>query len=394
MTRRASKAQPAQPAQGLFVEQGALAAMIEACVRQVLEEELTRHIGAGPYERTEGRRGQRNGNKPRTMRTAVGRLHFDVPQVRQGGWRPSVFERYQRSDRALVAALQEMVVQGVSTRRVSAVLEEMAGFEVSAATVSRAMAELDEEIARWRSRRLDERQYPYLIIDARYEKVRVAGRVRSQTVLMAAGITDEGRRELLGFWTGDSESEATWSEVFMDLKRRGLEGVELVVSDAHGGIRAALARQMQGAAWQRCRVHLMREMMAKVQWRDYKELAADLRAIFVSENAGRCLEVAGEVADKWERRAPRMAAALRAGIEDCLVAKSLGPRLWRRLGSTNMLERLMREIKRRTRVVGAFPNVAALERLVGALAIETDEAWACEPARYLALDRENRIEEN
>ena len=181
--------------------------------------------------------------------------------------------------------------------------------------------------------------------------------------------------------------------------RPGLEGVELVVSDAHGGIRAALARRMQGVAWQRCRVHLMREMMKKVQWRDYKELAVDLRAIFVSEDAGRCLEVAGEVADKWERRRPKMAAALRAGIEDCLVAKSLGPLLWRRLGSTNMLERLMRELKRRTRLVGAFPNTASLERLTGALAIEIDEAWAhvrrsrakawCEPARYLALDREN-----
>jgi transposase-like protein len=363
--------------------------MIQTCVREVLDEQLARHVGAAPYERTVERRGQRNGVKPRTMNTAVGRLHFDVPQVRQGGFRPTVFERYQRSDRALVAALQEMVVQGVSTRRVGVVLEEMAGFEVSSATVSRAMAELDEEIARWRGRRLDEHQWPYLIIDARYEKVRVAGRVRSQAVLVVAGITDEGRRELLGFWTGDSESEATWSEVFMDLKRRGLEGVEWVVSDAHGGIRAALARRMQGVAWQRCRVHLMREMMAKVGWRDYKELAADLAAIFVSQDKGRCLEVAGEVAEKWERRAPKMAAALRAGVEDCLTAKALGPVLWRRLGSTNMLERLMKELKRRTRTVGAFPNTASLERLIGALTIEIDEAWACEPARYLALDREN-----
>jgi len=389
MARMTSKTQPAEPAQGLFVESGALAAMIEIGVRRVLEEELVRHVGAARYERTAERRGQRNGTKPRTMRTTVGELHFEVPQVRQGGFRPSVFERYQRSDRALVAALQEMVVQGVSTRRVGAVLEEMAGFEVSSATVSRAMAELDEELARWRGRRLDEHPYVYLIIDARYEKARVGGRVRSQAVLVVAGITDEGRRELLGFWTGDSESEATWSEVFGDLKRRGLSGVELVVSDAHGGIRAALARRMQGVAWQRCRVHLMREMMAKVQWRDYKELAADLRAIFVSADAGRCLQVAGEVADKWEPRAPKMATALRAGAEDCLVAKSLGPMLWRRLGSTNMLERLMRELKRRTRTVGAFPNVASLERLVGALAIEIDEAWSCEPARYLALDRDH-----
>jgi len=388
MARKTSKPQSAESAQGLFVEPGMMAAMIETCVRNVLEEELTRHIGAAPYERTAARRGQRNGTKPRTMRTAVGELHFEVPQVRQGGFRPSVFERYQRSDKALVSAMQEMVVQGVSTRRVSAVLESMAGFEVSSATVSRAMVELDEEIARWRGRRLDEHEYPYLIIDARYEKVRVGGRVRSQAVLVAAGISDEGRRELLGFWTGDSESEATWSEVFMDLKRRGLKGVEMIVSDAHQGIRAAVGRRFQGVAWQRCRVHLMRELMKKVDWRDYKELAADLRAIFVSEDRGRCLEVAGEVADKWQSRRPKVAAALREGIEDCLTAKPLGPRLWRRLGSTNMLERLMRELKRRTRVVGAFPNMASLERLVGALAIEMDDAWACEPMRYLALDRE------
>jgi putative transposase len=284
MTRRSSKAQDPQEGQRLFIDEGALAGMIQACVRQVLEEEVTRHIGADPYERSECRRGHRNGTKPRTMQTAVGRLHFEVPQVRQGGFRPSVFERYQRSDRALVAALQEMVVQGVSTRRVATVLEEMAGFEVSATTVSRSMAELDEEIARWRGRPLDEHEYPYLIIDARYEKVRVNGRVISQAVLVAAGINDEGRRELLGFWRGDSESEATWSEVLIDLKRRGLKGVELVVSDAHAGIRAALGRHLQGASWQRCRVHLMREMLKKVGWRDYRELAADLRAIYVSED--------------------------------------------------------------------------------------------------------------
>lgn len=383
MARRTSKAQDPGSGQRLFVEEGALAGMIQACVREVIEEELTRHLGAGAYERSPGRRGHRNGTKPRTMNTAVGRLRFDVPQAREGGFRPSVFERYQRSDKALVAAMQEMVVQGVSTRRVGAVLEQMAGFEVSAATVSRAMGELDEQIARWRGRRLDEATWPYLIIDARYEKVRVGGRVRSQAVLIAAGINDSGRRELLGLWTGDSESEATWGEVLGELKRRGLQGVQMVVSDAHRGIRAAVDRHLQGAAWQRCRVHLMRELLRRVGWRNYKELAADLRGIFVSEDARRCIEVAGEVADKWERRQPKMSAALREGIGDCLTAKTLPGRLWRRLNSTNMVERLMRELKRRTRVVGVFPNVAALERLVGAVLLEIDEDWSSEAARYI-----------
>jgi len=360
--------------------------MIQSCVREVIEEELTEHVGAGPYERTPARRARRNGTKPRTMKTAVGDLEFAVPQVREGGFQPSVFERYQRSDKALVAAMQEMVVQGVSTRRVGAVLDEMAGFKVSATTVSRAMAELDEQIASWRGRRLDEVAWPYLVIDARYEKVRVKGRVRSQAVLIAAGINELGRRELLGLWVGDSESEATWSEVLTDLKRRGLSGVEMVISDAHRGIRSALERLLQGVAWQRCRVHLMRELLKKVDWRDHKELAADLRSIFVSEDAERCREVAVEVAEKWERRRPKMSAALRAGIDDCLTAKTLEPRLWRRLNSSNMIERLMRELKRRTRVVGVFPNVAALERLVGAVLLEIDDAWAAEPARYLVLE--------
>ena len=364
MARSKSRTQDPVGGQRLFVDEGALAGMIQTCVREVIEEELAQHLGAAPYERTPERRGRRNGTKPRTMKTAVGELRFDVPQVREGGWRPSVFERYQRSDRALVAAMQEMVVQGVSTRRVGTVLEEMAGFEISATTVSRAMAELDEQLARWR------------------------GRARSQAVLIASGINELGRRELLGLWTGDSESEATWSQVLMDLKRRGLGGVEMVISDAHGGIRAALARHLQGTVWQRCRVHMMRELLAKADWRDYKELAADLRAIFVSEDAVRCLEVAGEVADKWEGRRPAMSAALRAGIEDCLAAKALGPKLWRRLSTTNMLERLMREIKRRTRVVGVFPNVAALERLVGAVILEIDDAWAAEPMRYVVLEKE------
>ena len=390
MASRNSKAHAPQAGQRLFVDEGALAAMVQICVRQTLEEELRSHLGAAHYERTPERRGRRNGTKPRTMKTAIGELHFDVPQVREGGFRPSVFERYQRSDRALVAAMQEMVVQGVSTRRVGTVLEQMAGFEVSATTVSRSMVELDEQIARWRGRRLDACAWPYLIIDARYEKARVNGRVVSQAVLVAAGINEHGRREVLGLWSGDSESEATWSEVMTDLKRRGLGGVQMVVSDAHRGIRAALARHMQGTAWQRCRVHLMRELLRKVSWRDYKELAADLRAIFVSEDGARCLEVAGEVAERWQGRAPKMAKALREGIEDCLTAKALDPRRWRRLNSTNMLERLMRELKRRTRVVGVFPGPASMERLIGAVLMEMDDAWASEPTRYLVLEEDGR----
>jgi transposase-like protein len=372
--------------QRLFVDEGALARMIESAVRLTLEEQMDRHIGAGAYERTSSRRGYRNGSKPRTMKTAVGNLHFDVPQARDGGFRPSIFERYQRSDRAFVAAMQEMVVQGVSTRRVGKVLEEMAGFEVSAATVSRAMAELDEEIARFRSRPLSAHEYPFIVVDARYEKVRVNGRVVSQAVLVVAGITDEGRREMLGYWLADSESESTWSEAFADLKRRGMQGVSFVISDAHRGIRAAVERHFQGAVWQRCRVHFKRELYKKVHWRDQKELMADVKAIFVSDEREQCLRAARDVADRWRERAPRVARAIEEGVEDCLAVQALPCNVRRRLKSTNMIERQMREFKRRTRVVSIFPNVAAAERMFGALIIELDELWATEPKRYINTD--------
>lgn len=387
MASKASKAQAGAPGQGLFVDAGVLARMIELSVRTVLDEEMANHLAAQRYERTEGRRGHRNGTKPRTMKTAVGALRFDVPQVREGGFQPSVFERYQRSDKALVAAMQEMVIQGVSTRKVGTVLESMAGFALSATTVSRASAQLEEEIERFRQRPLGECEWPYLIIDARYEKVRRGGRIVSQAVLVVAGISDEGRRRILGWSVGDSESEATWSELLCGLKRRGLRGVEMVVSDAHGGIRAALARHMQGAAWQRCQVHLMRELIGKVSYKNHAELARDLKAVFAGPSREQCRAVAGEVAGKWRSRAPSVAALLEGAIEDCLSVQELDAGLRRRLKSTNMLERLMRELKRRTRVVSIFPSPDSLDRLIGALLIEIDEDWQVEPTRYLVLDR-------
>lgn len=386
MARNKDIAQEEMPAQGLFVEPGMLARLVETTVRQALEAELTQYLGAGPYERTEERRGLRNGTKPRRMKTTLGELSFDVPQARDGGFRPTLFERYQRSDQALVAALQEMVVAGVSTRRVAAVLQEMAGFEVSATTVSRTMAELDDQLEAFRTRRL-EREYPFVLIDARYEKVRVAGRVRSQAVLIAAGINEEGQREILSYALGDSESEATWSELLAGLKKRGLKGVCWVISDAHAGIRAALGRHFQGVRWQRCRVHLMRELLAKAPSRDYRELSRDLRAIFHGEQRELCLRVAREVADKWDARAPKMSRALREGIEDALAVWDLPGELRRRLNSTNMLERQMRELKRRTRVVTIFPGEAACLRLIGARLLETHEDWAAESRSYLNMER-------
>jgi putative transposase len=367
---------------------GILASMISTTLQTTLREEMDRYLGAGHYERSDQRRGWRNGVKPRTIKTGVGLVKLEVPQARDGGFRTTLFDRYQRSDRALVAAMQEMVVKGVSTREVSAILEELAGFEVSAATVSRAMAELDEQIHAFFSRRLDEHTYPFVVIDARYEKVRSgpgAGRVRSHAVLVAAGINDQGRREVLALATGDSESAQTWGDLFKSLKERGLSGVELVVSDAHGGIRAALDKHMQGASWQRCRVHLMREMMNKVSWRDRDELAKDLRSIYANEDPQRCMQVAAEVGEKWRGRAAKMAQALLEGVEDTLTVLTLAPRLVRKLHSTNMLERVMQEIKRRTKKIRIFPNEASCFRLVGAVLMELDEKWSTQVC-YLNLD--------
>jgi putative transposase len=228
--------------------------------------------------------------------------------------------------------------------------------------------------------------YMYLIVDARYEKVRRGKQVSSMAVLIVAGIRADGRRELLALSTGDSESKETWGELFAGLKRRGLKGVELVVSDAHLGIRAAVDKHFQGVLWQRCKVHLMREMLRKVSWKDYKELARDLRSIYASAERNQCLRVAEEVASKWQERAPRMSKALREGVEDTLAVWSLPPERRRKLNSTNMLERIMKELKKRSRNVGSFPNEQSCKRLIGAILLEMQDRWDNEPQRYLNMD--------
>jgi putative transposase len=279
-----------------------------------------------------------------------------------------------------------MYFQGVSTRKVAAVLEELGGFSLSATTVSKVAAELDEQIEEFRSRRLDRCGWLSLVVDARYEKVRRAGRIVSVAVLIVSGVNDRGRREVLTWRLGDGESEDTWREMFGELKRRGVSGVEMVTSDAHKGIRAAMDREFAGVAWQRCRTHFMREMLGKVSHRDRAALASDLGAAFRCESRAMALEAAREVAERWRDRSPRVASAIEEGFEQCLTVCELPPAHRRRLHSTNMLERVMRTLKQRTRVVGIFPNDASLDRLVGAVLIEIDEAWQCERMRYLVMD--------
>jgi putative transposase len=364
--------------------------LLEAVVNAGMREEVAAHVGAGEHERAEGRRGYRNGTKPRTLRTRVGELALSVPQVRgcdAGPYQPGMFNRWQRSERALLVACGEMYFQGVSTRNVQAVLEEMCGLEVSAATVSRVAAELDERLASFRDRRLDHTGWAYLMLDARYEKVRVDGRVVSQAVLVTVGFTAAGRREVLDWRVADSEGEQHWGDVFRSLKDRGLRGVSLVVSDAHRGIRAAVARHFQGAAWQRCRVHFKREMGRKVSYKRLKELNRDLAAVFAPGERAECLRRGEEMAARWEAASPAVAAMLRAGLEDCLAVFAGFPEHHRRrLASTNLLENIMKRLKKRTRVVGVFPNRASCDRLSGAQLLELHEQWQTEPNPYFNME--------
>jgi len=368
-------------------DQDILKAMLRVMIREVMQEELSRHLGAEQYERTSGRTGHRNGYKPRTLNTRVGKLKFEVPQVRgTDPYRPMFFERWQRSERALLVTCAEMYFMGVSTRKVGRILEEMGGFSLSAATVSKIAAELDEKIEEFRSRTLGDRTWPFLLVDARYEKVRHAGRIVSRAVLVVAGVNDDGQREILTWRLGDSESEQTWSEVFGELKRRGLSGVELVVSDGHEGIRAALQRAFPQAAWQRCRVHFIRNILSKCSHKDRIALINDIRAAFKLTDRNLALETARELAVRWRGKYAKVAKQLEEHFEECLAVMEFPTRHRRRLHSTNMLERLMREIKRRTRVVGIFPNEASCDRLVGAMLIEYHELWQGQRARFIRME--------
>ena len=374
-------------AQELFQQKDGAARLLEELLNAAMQTEVSEQLGAQRHERSPRRQGWRNGSKPRKLKTRVGELELRVPQVRHGEpYHPSMFARWQRSERALLVACAEMYFQGVSTRRVQQVLDQMCGCQVSAMTVSRVAAELDEKLAEFRGRRLEQHEYPYLMIDARYEKIRRQGGIVSEAVLVASGFNEQGQREILDWRNGDSESEDTWGELFRQLKERGLRGVRLIVSDAHGGIVAALGKHFQGVRWQRCRVHFKREAARKVSHREYREVLGDLAAVFAGEGKQKCLDLGEEMAQKWEPRRPPVAAMLREGLEDCLTVLDFPEGHRRRLGSTNMLERLMKTLKQRTRVVGVFPNRASCERLIGAMLLERHEKWQLETRPYFNME--------
>jgi putative transposase len=350
--------------------------IVERVLQEMLEAEMTEHIGAAPYERTDKRTGQRNGYKARSLRTRVGTLSLLVPQDREGTFSTRLFSRYQRNEKALVLALMEMYVEGVSTRKVKDITEELCGTSFSKSLVSSLATRLDSELGAWRSRPLEGEAYPYLFVDARYEKARTNGRVVSQGVLIVCAVREDGMREILAVEVADTESEATYHELFRSLKRRGLKGVKLVVSDDHEGLKSAIGRHFQGAAHQRCQVHYTRNLLGMVSFAKRKELGADLRAIFAAASRAQAVAMASEIAQKWRGKGyEKVAEHLEEHIEECLTCLAFPESHQRRIRTTNGLERLNQEIKRRTRVVRIFPNPGACLRLVTALCVEQSEEW-------------------
>jgi transposase-like protein len=357
--------------------------LVERTVQAILEAEMTAHLGAERHERTEGRSGYRNGTKPRTLVTRVGTLQLAVPQDRDGTFSTELFARYQRSEQALVATLLEMYIHGVSTRKVAAITEELCGTSFSKSQVSALAGRLDAELSAWRRRPL-EQTYPYLSVDARYEHVRLDGRVVSQGVLLVAGIRGDGVREVLAVEVADTESEASYQALFRSLKERGLRGVELVTSDDHRGLRAAITRHFQGASWQRCQVHVTRNLLAQVSRVQRRALADDLRGIFAAGTRTQALAAAQEAADRWRATHPAVATRLEEELEEALTCLAFPAEHRARIRTTNGLERLNQELKRRTRVVRIFPSPASLLRLVTALAMEQSEEWVS-GRRYLDM---------
>lgn len=362
-----------------------LRAMLGQMMQAAIQAEFDRFMGAGPWERTGERRGWRNGSKRRRLHTRVGTIELRIPKDREGRFQPSLFERYQRSEKAFVLALVEMYIQGVSTRKVQKVVEQLCGVLVSASQVSALVKGLDGELETWRRRSLGGQKYPYLVVDAHYEKVRREGRVLSTAVLWVIGISETGYREHLGVWTGPSESRESWVRVFRDLTQRGLEGVEYVVSDEHAGLVQALGLYFPEAAHQRCQVHYMRNALSYVSTDAVRaELITGLRDAWAAPTREEARARITRLIDTMRPKVPKLAEWLEETAEQTLACYDLPAGVHRlRLRSTNSVEHDHADIRRRTRVVRIFPNDASLVRLASALAIERNEKWM--ERRYFAM---------
>jgi transposase-like protein len=358
--------------------------LIQAALQEVLEAEMTEALGAEKGERTEGRLGYRSGSYGRSLITRVGKIELKVPQDRQGRFSTELFERYQRSEKALVAALAEMYVQGVSTRKVKQVTEELVGHAFSASAISAINKRLDASLKAFCERRLKE-GFPYLILDARYERVREDGVIASQAVLIAIGVDWEGRRQVLAVELANRESRSSWKDFLEALKARGLHGVEFVISDDHPGLKKAIPEVLTGVFWQRCYVHFLRNALDYVPRRVDDDCLLELRWMYDRRDLAEVRRDLAAWLAKWSGKYPKLTGWVEENIEETLTYFRLPLAHRKHMKSTNMLERLNEEIRRRTYVVRIFPNAESCLRLVRALTVERHEAWL-EDHRYLNMD--------
>ena len=360
-------------------------AAAQTIYQALIEAELSSVIGAEPHQRTPNRLNQRNGHRPRVLTTTAGDLELAIPKLRVGSFFPSLLERRRRVDQALFAVVMEAYLHGVSTRKVDDLVRALgADSGISKSEVSRICADLDAEVGAFRDRSLAEQAFPYVFLDATYCKARVNHRVVSQAVVIATGVAADGRREVLGFSVGDSEDGAFWTAFLRSLKARGLGGVQLVISDAHEGLRQAIAAVLIGAAWQRCRVHFLRNLLAQVPKGHAEMVAAAIRTIFAQPKADMVRDQLDVIAGMLGRQFPKVENLLRAAEPDITAFADFPVPHWKKIWSTNPLERLNKEVKRRTDVVGVFPNPDALLRLAGAVLVEAHDEWAVAERRYLS----------
>jgi len=359
--------------------------LVQQAVNQFLQAELSEHLQADPGERTGERRGYRNGSYARRITTRVGTIELEVPRDRDGTFRTELFERFQRSERALVLALMDMVVHGVATRKVATITETLCGHSFSKSTVSRLSADLDAVVEAWRNRPLSGKKYPFVIADAMYIKVRREGRVRSTAVLIAVGIGEDGYREVLGVQTSISETRAAWSGFLGRLRERGLRGIDYTVSDAHEGLVDALREHVPRSTWQRCQAHFMRNVLDVTPKKHRDRMVTLLRQILHADTPGDAREALVRAQEEMQDSADKALSILETGFDDATSVIVLPEKYRRRLRTSNMLERLNEEVRRRERPIRIFPNEESALRLIGALLMEQHEAWVAS-RQYLDLD--------
>lgn len=358
--------------------------LLESVLNQILQAQVTEQLEAQRYERTENRQGYRNGSYPHQLHTRIGTITLSVPRIRGGKFTTELFARYQRSEQALILTMMEMVVNGVSTRKVAQVTEELCGTEFSKSTVADLCKRLDPIVTAWNHRPLSDSRFPFVLVDALYLKVREDGRVRNRGVMLAVGVNTDGYREVLGLMLGDTESEESWTEFFNWLKSRGLRGVDLIVSDDHGGLVRSIRQQLQGVTWQRCQTHFMRNVLDASPKALKDEIHTHVRAILEAPNPEAARLLLQQTLAAYEDKAAKAMRILEAGFDDVTAVLSLPEKYRKRLRTTNSVERLNEEVRRRERVIRIFPNRESVIRLIGALLMEQDEKWAS-GKRYLDM---------